>query len=178
MVRQPIVLAALFLALLFLEACGTSEGQVPGEGGESASAASTSGESAAEAFGQDRLPPPGKAWVIFREDTVVAELARTPQEREMGLMYREALEKNTGMLFIFQDSQVRSFWMKNTFIPLDIAYLDAELRVVDIQGMEAQTLDSHPSAQPAMFALEVPLGWFEEMGIGVGAQAQVIFGPG
>jgi len=118
------------------------------------------------------------AWVIFDGDTVVAELARTPQEREQGLMFREKLEKGTGMLFIFPDTQTRSFWMKNTFIPLDIAYLDDGLRIVDIQAMEPETLESHPSTRPAMFALEVPRGWFSELGIEVGAQARLVFGPG
>ena len=93
-------------------------------------------------------------------------------------MYRESLAEGRGMLFVFPDTRPRSFWMKNTFIPLDIAYLDEELTIVDIQAMEPETLDSHPSASPAMFALEVPLGWFEGKGIGVGAQARIVFGPG
>ena len=127
---------------------------------------------------QDRLPPSGHVWVIFGADTVQAEVARTPAEREQGLMYRESLAKGKGMLFVFSDSQIRSFWMKNTFIPLDIAYLDAELRIVEIQAMEPESTTSLPSALPAMFALEVPLGWFEEMGISVGARARLVFGPG
>ncbi len=167
----------VFLPLLmYMAACGPSEGQVPPGGGaktESSATVSPTSEGT-----QERLPPPGRAWVIFGADTVQVELARTAEERERGLMYRETLAKGHGMFFIFPDAMTRSFWMKNTFIPLDIAYLDAELRIVDIQAMEAESLDGHPSAQPAMFALEVPLGWFEEMGIGVGAQARVVFGPG
>jgi len=93
-------------------------------------------------------------------------------------MYREELAKGRGMIFIFQDAQIRSFWMKNTFLPLDIAYMDADLRIVDIQAMEPESLESSPSTRPAMFALEVPLGWFGEMGIEVGTQARVVFGPG
>jgi len=116
--------------------------------------------------------------VIFGPDTVVAEVARTAEEREQGLMFRENLEKGRGMLFVFPSSQVRSFWMRNTFIPLDIAYLDEALTIVDIQAMEPQTEDLHESARPAMFALEVPLGWFAERGIQVGAVARVVFGPG
>jgi uncharacterized membrane protein (UPF0127 family) len=115
--------------------------------------------------------------VIFGTDTVRAEVARTPEEREKGLMYRDELEKGRGMLFVFTDSQVRSFWMENTLIPLDIAYLDENLTIVDIQAMEPLTTDLHPSARPAMFALEVPMGWYGEMGISVGAQAKVVFGP-
>lgn len=116
--------------------------------------------------------------MIFGTDTVGVELARTPEEREQGLMYRESLDEGRGMLFVFQGPEIRSFWMRNTLIPLDIAYIDENLRIIDIQAMEPQTEDPHPSARPAMFALEVPLGWFEKMGIRVGDQAQVIFGPG
>jgi len=124
------------------------------------------------------LPPPGHAWVIFDADTVVAEVARTSEERAQGLMFREHLPQGSGMLFVFSESQIRSFWMRNTFIPLDIAYLDADLRVVDIQPMDPETEETHPSARPAMFALEVPQGWFKEVGVAVGAQAEVVFGPG
>ena len=128
--------------------------------------------------GQERLPPPGEAWVIFGADTVWAEVARTPEEREKGLMFREKLDKGRGMLFVFPDVQIRSFWMENTLIPLDIAYLDESLVITDIQAMEPLTTDLHPSARPAMFALEVPLGWYAEMGISAGAEARLVFGPG
>lgn len=168
---------AHLLILIFLFACGPSEGQL--RSGEASLAESSPADApSSAASNQERLPPPGNAWVIFGADTVQAEVARTFEEREQGLMYRENLPKGRGMLFVFPDAQIRSFWMKNTFIPLDIAYLDAELRIVDIQPMEPEKLDSHPSALPAMFALEVPLHWFEEVGIAVGDQAQVVFGPG
>ena len=127
---------------------------------------------------QDRLPPPRHAWVIFEADTVEAEVARTPEERERGLMFRETLAKGTGMLFVFSDAQYRSFWMKDTFIPLDIAYLDADLKIVDILPMEPQSTEPQASTQPTMFALEVPRGWFAEEGIAVGATARLVFGPG
>ena len=136
------------------------------------------GESGAVGATQERLPPRGEAWVIFGSDTVRAEVARTPEEREQGLMYRTELAPGRGMLFVFDDLQTRSFWMKDTLIPLDIAYIDENLRITDIQAMEPQTSDLHPSARPAMFALEVPMGWFAEKGIVAGAEARVIFGPG
>ena len=165
------------MALIPLLACGPSEGQV--QSLEASPGEKPSADTPARPGSlQERLPPPGQAWVILGADTVEAEVARTYEERERGLMYREGLAKGRGMLFVFPDAQIRSFWMKNTFIPLDIAYLDAELRIVDIQPMEPESLDSHPSALPAMFALEVPLGWFAEVGIAVGDGAMVVFGPG
>jgi len=168
MIRPPFL-----MILIPLLACGPSEGQT-----RTASASASEGVAPAQLISQERLPPPGHAWVIFEADTVEAEVARTEEERARGLMYRESLAKGKGMLFVFSDSQIRSFWMKNTFIPLDIAYLDAELRIVETQAMEPESTTSLPSALPAMFALEVPQGWVEEMGISVGARARLVFGPG
>lgn len=122
------------------------------------------------------LPPAGYAWVIFGADTVVAEVAATADERAQGLMYRDDVPDGTGMLFVFQDSQPRSFWMANTYVALDIAYMDPSYRIVDIIAMEPLVTDSYPSDAPAMFALEVRQGWFEEQAIGVGAQANIVFG--
>ncbi|MCY3706329.1 MAG: DUF192 domain-containing protein [Gammaproteobacteria bacterium] len=120
---------------------------------------------------------PGRdlAWVIFGTDTVVAEIARTPDQRSQGLKDRDYLAPGAGMIFLFEDEEVRSFWMQDTFIPLDIAYLDANARIIDIQQMEPQTTSLHTSSGPAMFALEVPQGWFAEMEIAVGARAQIVF---
>jgi hypothetical protein len=114
--------------------------------------------------------------VIFGADTVVAEVARTPDEREQGLMYRQEVPDGSGMLFVFEEQAVRSFWMQNTYVALDIAFLDVSLAVIDIQQMEPQTTDSHESAGPAMFALEVPKGWFAAHGVKVGDVAQIVFG--
>ena len=121
-------------------------------------------------------PPAGYAWVIFGADTVVAEVAATADERAEGLMYRDEVPDGTGMLFVFQDNQPRSFWMANTYVPLDIAYMNASYRIVDIIAMEPLVTDSYPSSAPSMFALEVRQGWFAEQGIAVGAQAAIVFG--
>ena len=123
-------------------------------------------------------PPAGHAWVIFAEDTVVAEVAATVEARQQGLMYREEVPDGTGMLFVFQDNQPRAFWMANTYVALDIAYMDPSYRVVDIVQMEPLVTETYPSSAPAMFALEVRQGWFGEEGIDVGAQAEVVFGLG
>jgi uncharacterized membrane protein (UPF0127 family) len=129
--------------------------------------------SAATAYGG---PPAGHAWVIFGADTVVAEVAATADERAEGLMYREAVPDGTGMLFVFPDVSVRSFWMANTYVPLDIAFMDAGFGVIDIIPMQPLVTESYTSRAPAMYGLEVRQGWLAENGIGVGARAQVQFG--
>lgn len=121
-------------------------------------------------------PAPDHAWVIFGADTVVAEVARTADERAEGLMYRQELPDGVGMLFVFETSEVRSFWMQNTYVALDIAYMDQSFVIRDIQQMTPLTTEPHESAAPAMFALEVRQGWFAEHGIRVGDQAEVVFG--
>lgn len=121
-------------------------------------------------------PPAGHAWVIFGADTVVAEVAATADEREQGLMYREDVPDGTGMLFVFPDVSVRSFWMANTFVPLDIAFLDTSFNVVDILQMQPLVTESYTSRAPAMYGLEVRQGWFADRGIRVGDRAQVVFG--
>jgi uncharacterized membrane protein (UPF0127 family) len=122
------------------------------------------------------MPPAGHAWVIFGPDTVLAEVAATAEERAEGLMYRDEVPDGTGMLFVFEDSRPRSFWMANTYVPLDIAYMDPSYRIVDIVAMEPLVEESYPSDAPAMFGLEVRQGWFQEQDIGVGTQASIVFG--
>lgn len=134
---------------------------------------------AAASMDRRPTPPDGHAWVVFGVDTVLAEVASTPEERAEGLMYRDDVPDGTGMLFVFTDNRPRAFWMANTYVPLDIAYMDPSYRIVDIIAMEPLVTDSYPSDAPAMFALEVRQGWFAERGIGVGSQAQIVFGiPG
>jgi len=125
--------------------------------------------------GEMSSPPPYRAWVVFGTDTVVAEVASTPEERERGLMYREELPDGTGMLFVFPDSRERSFWMQNTFVPLDIAYMDVNYTIVSILAMQPLDPSLHPSGAPAMYALEVPQGWFEAHGIEVGDTPEIVF---
>ena len=144
---------------------------------EEASAVVASRVPVAEAATLTRdLPPTGHAWVIFGADTVVAEVASTADEREKGLMYREQVPDGTGMLFVFTDNQVRSFWMANTYVALDIAYMDPSFRIVDIVAMQPLTTETHPSAAPAMYGLEVRQGWYAEQDIREGARAEVVFG--
>lgn len=121
-------------------------------------------------------PQRGMAWVIIGSDTVLADVADTPERREEGLMFRTELPDGEGMLFVFEQEETLSFWMRNTFIALDIAFLDETMEIVDIQAMDPQDEEMTESAVPARFALEVRQGWFEEQGIGVGDQVRVVFG--
>lgn len=173
MARRTHGFAAL-AGLLAALACSPAGSGDPSDRAAGAAPGQVAGAAAAERPAAPR-PAPRTAWVIFGADTVVAEVARTDDERAQGLMYRQEVPDGTGMLFVFQDSQVRSFWMQNTYVPLDIAFLDASLTVVDIQQMEPLSTDFYTSKAPAMFALEVRQGWFAEMGIVVGARPEVVF---
>src|SRR5512139_3334322 len=88
------------------------------------------------------------------------EVVRTPEERAQGLMGRKHLREDEGMLFIFEKEDYHSFWMKNTLIPLSIAFIDQEGRIVKITDMKPMTLDSHSPPKPVLYALEMRKGWF------------------
>jgi uncharacterized membrane protein (UPF0127 family) len=93
------------------------------------------------------------------------EIARTRRQREKGLMFREELGWNDGMLFIFPEEQYLSFWMKDTSIPLSIAYIDEAGDVVDIFDMTPFSLDPVRSSRKCRFAIEVNQGFYEEAGL-------------
>lgn len=95
------------------------------------------------------------------------EVADEPEERQRGLMFRSQLDPDHGMLFVFPDSQLRSFWMANTAIPLSIAYIGADGVIQEIYDMQPFSRASVPSRAPAMYALEVNQGRFAEVGVGV-----------
>ena len=124
------------------------------------------------------LAPPARAQLAVLPETTLqagmqlihAELATTPDQRETGLMYRRELSGNHGMLFIFSDDQPVCMWMKNTLIPLSVAFLDDQGRITNIADMKPQTLDSHCAVQNVRFALEMPLGWFAQRGLQPGFQ--------
>ncbi|GHU59840.1 hypothetical protein FACS189444_5880 [Spirochaetia bacterium] len=99
---------------------------------------------------------------------ISAELARTDDDRATGLMNRTNLPDGEGMLFIFDRDQMLSFWMKNTLIPLSIAYIAYDGRILELHDMKSQDLTAVRSSRSARYALEVPQGWFDRMGIGVG----------
>ena len=91
-------------------------------------------------------------------------MASTQEQRAIGLMNRPAMPANDGMLFVFERPGEQCFWMKNTLLPLSIAFLDEDGTIVNIADMKPQTLDSHCSAKPVRFALEMNQGWFAKRG--------------
>jgi uncharacterized membrane protein (UPF0127 family) len=101
-----------------------------------------------------------------------AEVAFTFENRAQGLMFRESLGPNEGMLFVFPQVEKHCMWMKNTLIPLSVAFLDEKGGIVSIADMQPQTETSHCAAAPARFALELTRGWFAQKGLKAGARIQ------
>jgi uncharacterized membrane protein (UPF0127 family) len=99
-----------------------------------------------------------------------AELAARPVERQIGLMNRKSMPTNDGMLFVFERSEMHCFWMRNTLIPLSIAFLDDDGSIVNIADMKALDETSHCPAKAVRFALEMNVGWFERRGIKPGSK--------
>ncbi|MCB0371009.1 MAG: DUF192 domain-containing protein [Bdellovibrionales bacterium] len=121
-----------------------------------------------------------KGVVKIKGKKLLVEIAETDKQRAYGLMNRTNLEKNSGMLFIFPNEEIRFFWMKNTFVDLSIAYINKNKKIIDIQDMMAATsaldenLPAYPSKDKAMYALEVNKDWFKKNNIKVGNSLQEI----
>ena len=94
-----------------------------------------------------------------------AEFAQTAVQREIGLMFRPMMGANEGMLFVFERPGQQCFWMKNTLIPLDAAFVADDGAIVNIEHMKPRTLDGHCSEKPVRFVLEMNDGWFAKRGI-------------
>jgi uncharacterized membrane protein (UPF0127 family) len=94
-----------------------------------------------------------------------AEVVSDPGTRAQGLMYRKSMAQNAGMLFIFDEAAVHCMWMKNTLIPLSVAFIDDRGAIVNVEDMEPQTEASHCAAQPVRYALEMNRGWFAARGV-------------
>ena len=94
-----------------------------------------------------------------------AEVAADYATRAKGLMHRKSLGQNAGMLFIFDGASVHCMWMKNTYVPLSVAFLDEQGTILNIADMQPQSEQTHCAAAPALYALEMNQGWFAQRGI-------------
>jgi uncharacterized protein len=103
-----------------------------------------------------------------------AQVATTPDERATGLMHRKEMPQHEGMLFVFESPSQQCFWMKNTLLPLSVAFVADDGTIVNIDEMKPQTLDSHCSARPVRYVLEMNTGWFSKKGVKAG---QKLSGP-
>lgn len=119
------------------------------------------------AYGQSALLPVTELTV--GSYTVQAEVAATENARALGLMHRRALLPDHGMLFVFNESAGHCFWMKNTPLPLSIAFIDDNGIVLNVADMQAHSLDSHCPVSPAQYALEMEQGWFQSHKVGPGS---------
>ena len=105
---------------------------------------------------------------------IVVEVADELHERQLGLMHRTSLEINEGMIFVYPEAQKRSFWMKNTFVPLSIAYIGSDCQIVHMADMTPKSTKGVPSGFPAQFALEMNKGWFDVNAVAIGDTLQGI----
>jgi hypothetical protein len=108
----------------------------------------------------------------FGKHTLMAEVASNDPDRMQGLMQRRMLPENRGMLFVFPNIARHGMWMKNTFIPLSVAFIDDKGVIINVEDMQPHTLDAHNAKQPVRYALEMNLGWFRKRGIGPGAKLE------
>ena len=104
---------------------------------------------------------------IYQIDT---QLALTPEQREIGLMFRRDMPQQEGMLFVFEQPGTQCFRMKNTILPLTAAFIDDHGVIVNLADMKPQTTDSHCSNKPVRYVLEMNLGWFAKKGIKAGSK--------
>ena len=118
--------------------------------------------------------------IKVKDKTLKVKLAITPAQQRQGLMNVQGmpptkLPENEGMLFIYRREEMISFWMKNTTLPLSIAFIDKKGNITEIRDMEPAGLDSVRSAKPAQYALEVNQGWFDKYNIKIGDKVKLDF---
>ncbi len=107
----------------------------------------------------------GNAQLAAGMHVIKAEVAADDPSRQQGLMHRDKMAANHGMVFVFDQPNVQCMWMKNTLLPLSVAFLDADGKIVNIEDMQPKSLDNHCSAKPVKYALEMNLGWFKQKNI-------------
>ncbi len=125
---------------------------------------------AAVAFAQEPQMNLPRVKLAIGMHQIDAQVASTPDQRQTGLMHRKEMPQHEGMLFVFEQPTQQCFWMKNTLLPLSIAFVADDGAIVNIEEMAPQTLDSHCSKQPVRYVLEMNKGWFAKKGVKAGAK--------
>lgn len=111
---------------------------------------------------------------IDNEAVLAVEVASKPEERMKGLMGRTEMDEDSGMIFVWDSPTDTGFWMKDTLLPLSIAFIDADGIIIDIQDMEPETLESHSPPSSYLYAVEVNQGYFEDNGIKAGDKVELL----
>jgi len=104
----------------------------------------------------------------INKNIIKAEVASTPASQQLGLMYRKSMPEQSGMLFVFEQKAGHCFWMKNTLLPLSIAFIDDDGKIVNIEEMKPQSEANHCPLKPIRYALEMNSNWFEKRQLGAG----------
>lgn len=111
--------------------------------------------------------------ILIKRQPVWVEVAITPEQHRKGLMNRKSLPDHQGMIFVFNPPRIVTFWMKDTFIPLSIAFVDETNKIIDMQDMDPQSETYHVSPAKAKYAIEVNQGWFRKHKIEIGSQVVI-----
>jgi len=167
--RASVVMAALLLALC---GCASSHAQSsrssPHQATNPATAPATQRPTAVQQGVAGSLPAAIFTAADGQQVLLYVEIADTEPLRELGLMNRPSMPDDQGMAFLWTESVTESFWMKDALIPLSIAFIDSNGQIVDIQEMQAETLDPHIPAAPYQVAIEANAGWYSRNGLEVG----------
>jgi uncharacterized membrane protein (UPF0127 family) len=127
---------------------------------------------AAAAFAQEPQMNLPRVKLTTGMHVIDAQVASAPDQRMTGLMFRQEMPQHEGMLFVFEYPSQQCFWMKNTLLPLSVAFVADDGTIANIDEMQPQTLDSHCSTRPVRYVLEMNKGWFSKKGIKAGAKLE------
>jgi uncharacterized protein len=122
------------------------------------------------AFAEAEPPQLPKINLSVGTRAIVVEVASIPSDRAQGLMFRKKMANNEGMLFVYPQPHITGMWMKNTLIPLSVAFIDEKGAIINIEEMKPETLDAHMAKAPAKYSLEMSSGWFKKHKLGPGTK--------
>lgn len=155
----------VYICFLFLASCSDNHSQLNNQ------------TTSPRYFGQQNAAQLNTRKIVVNSETLTVEVARTPDQRVKGLMFRDSLAQNRGMLFVFEQPQIMKFWMKNTYIPLDIAYIDQNGEIMEIHQLQPRSESTVYSSSYCVYALEVNRDWFKINNIETGDKIIFISDP-